>query len=89
MNREEYYTAPPDEVFNEIKSQAIKLWQTYDNEFGYVDEKTGRIEHIQNIRDNTCYIVAMFDGNNTTKLLGMVKGEAKEWLEDLLFNNQT
>ena len=89
MDREQYYTAPKQEIFEAIKTASIKLWQTYDNEFGYVDEKVDRIKDIRNIRDNTCYMVAMFDRNNQFKLFGMVEGEAETWLEDLLQNNNT
>lgn len=89
MNREEYYTAPIDEVFETIKQASIKLWQTYDNQFGYATEKVSRIKDIENVKDNTCYMVAMFDSSNQQKLLSMVDGNAKTWLEDLLYNNQT
>ncbi len=89
MNREELYTAPSAEIFEGVKAASIKLWQTYDNQHGYVDEKVSRIEKIINFKDNTTFIVAMFDSSNQNKLLGMVEGEAKVWLEDLLHNNQT
>ena len=89
MNCEEYYTAPSDEVFNGIKEASIKLWQTYDDQFGYATEKVSRIKDIRNIKDNTCYMVAMFDFHNQQILFSRVKGEAKVWHEDLLFNNQT
>ncbi len=89
MDHEQYYTAPPQKIFDEVKSASIKLWQTYDNEFGYVDEKVDRIKDIQNIRDNTCYMVSMFDHINQNKLLDLVEGETREWIEDLLFNNET
>ncbi len=89
MNREEYYTAPPDEVFNSIKDASVKLWQTYDDRHGYATEKVSRIKDITNFKDNTCFIVAMFDASNQQKLLASVDGEAKTWLNDLLHNNQT
>jgi hypothetical protein len=28
-----------DEMFNEVRSLVTKLWSTYDNKYGYVDEK--------------------------------------------------
>jgi hypothetical protein len=89
MNQEEYYTAPSDAVFEGIKTASIKLWQTYDDQFGYATDKVNMIKNIKNIKDNTCHMVAMFDSKNHGKLLQMVEGEAKAWLEDLLFNNQT
>lgn len=48
----DYYKAPSQEVFEDIKKNAIKIWKTYDNEFGYVDEKVNRIKDIQNVSDN-------------------------------------
>lgn len=88
MTQDEY-TAPEQEIFDEIKSKAIKLWNTYDNTYGYVDEKVSRIKNITNFKDNTCYIVAMFDSNNQQKLLNMVNEKTKIWLEDLLNFSKT
>ncbi len=73
-----YYTPPSDMIFHEIKTKAIELWQTYDNEFGYVDEKLGTIKNITNLRDNFMYIVAMFDMQNQRKLADMLSEKAKE-----------
>lgn len=89
MNQKEYYTAPSDEVFNTIKEASIDIWNTYDDSFGYATEKIDRIKNIPNFKDNTCYMVAMFDGENCQKLLTSVGGETKNWLDDLLNNNQT
>lgn len=84
MNSVEYYIAPKEEIFNEIKAKAIAIWQTYDDTYGYATEKLDRIKNIQNIKDNACYIVAMFDTWNQNRLFYMVDGEAKAWLDDLL-----
>ena len=84
MTTEEYYTAPKQEVFEEIKSKAIEIWETYDNQFGYVDEKVNQIKDIKNIRDNTAYMVAMFDLDNQIKLLSKVNAETRDWLIRLL-----
>lgn len=66
-----YYVAPSDEIFEEMKRLAIQIWQTYDNTYGYVDEKVGRIKDIGNIKDNFMYIYAMFDYENQWKLRSM------------------
>ena len=63
-----YYTAPSDEIFEEVKQKAIEVWSGYDNQYGYVDEKVGQIKDIKNIQDNVMFIVAMFDSNNQKKL---------------------
>src|SRR3990167_8945290 len=79
-NQENYYKAPTQEIFDEIKEQATKIWQTYDNQFGYVDEKVNRIKNIQNFADNAMHIVAMFDVNNQRRLLSLVDQETKDFI---------
>lgn len=61
-----------DEVFNELKEKAIEIWKTYDNEFGYVDEKLSMIEPIQNVKDNFGTFIGMFDIHNQRKLYDAV-----------------
>jgi hypothetical protein len=84
----DYYKAPAQEVFDDIKTNAIKIWQTYDNTYGYVDEKVNRIKDMENISDNAWYIVAMFDYQNQEKLLYAVKDPAKKFLIQLLFDGR-
>lgn len=86
MNREKYYIAPSDEIFHDIKEAAIKIWHTYDDEDNYATKKINRIKDIQNIRDNACFIVAMFDSVNQLKLLLMTSGPTKIWLHDMICN---
>ena len=85
METKDLYIAPSDEIFNEIKTKAIQIWETsYNNTYGYVDEKVLQIKKITNFKDNATFIVAMFDSSNQNRLLIIVEGEAKTWLEDLL-----
>lgn len=87
MKSEQYYITPPQKVFDEIKENAIKIWQTYDNQFGYVDEKVNRIKDIKdikNFKDNAWYIVAMFDSNNQMKLVSMVSEETADMILDAI-----
>lgn len=82
MNKKfDYYSPPPDEIFEDIKENAIKIWQTYDNEFGYVDEKVNRIKDLKNTSDNAWFMVAMFDYRNQAKLLGMVQPKTRIMLQ--------
>ena len=76
----DYYTAPPQEVFDEIKEQSIKLWQTYDNTHGYATEKISRIENLENIKDNAWYIVAMFDSGNQMKLMRATTETTRDYI---------
>lgn len=78
LNPRIYYTPPPNGCFNELKKEAIKLWKTHDNTYGYVDEKVERIERIQNVSDNFMYIVAMFDNNHHTKLAQLLTEDTRK-----------
>lgn len=78
----DYNKTPSDEVFEDIKSNAIKIWYSYDNTYWYADEKVSRIIDIPNYRDNVRYIYQMFDINNQMKLNTMVWDEAKELIKE-------
>lgn len=84
MTREQYYTAPSDEVFDDIKQNAIKIWQSYDDTYGYATSKIDRIKDIANVQDNAWYIVAMFDIHNQRKLLTMVTPETARLIADAM-----
>ena len=55
---------PTEEIFNEMKAIASKIWNTYDNTYGYVNEKLDRINSIENFQDNTMVFYRMFDHQN-------------------------
>lgn len=87
MTQEEYYTAPKQEVFDEIKAAAIKLWPMVDSDndkYGYATDKINRIKDIENVQDNAWYIVAMFDSNNQRKLITMLSPETAAIVEDVI-----
>jgi len=86
MTPEEYYTAPPDHVFEEIRQAAIKIWQEYDDTYGYATGKIETIRNIGNVQDNAWFIVAMFDARNITKLLDMVSDETAAMIRDAIEN---
>lgn len=75
---DDYYTAPSDAVFEEIKARAIEIWQTYDDTYGYATEKIERVKSITNVKDNWGFIVGMFDSPNQQKLLAKLSPEARE-----------
>lgn len=76
----DYYSAPPQEVFEDIKKCATDIWNTYSDQFGYRSEKLDRIKDLENVSDNAWYIVAMFDGSNQAKLFMRVKPETRVYL---------
>jgi len=82
MSTFDYYTTPPQEIFDDIKAQAINIWNTYDDTYGYRTEKVTRVNAIENVRDNAWFIVAMFDGDNIRKLISMVRPETAEMIID-------
>jgi len=59
---------PSQEIFEDMKKAAIDIWLTYDNEFGYVDEKLGTVNSLTNIKDNAMVFYRMFDHNNQSKM---------------------
>jgi hypothetical protein len=79
-----YYQAPADSLFEEMKTQAKALWNSYDNRFGYATEKIGRIDDLENISDNYMYIFAMFDRSNQRLLANVLSTEAKAALLERL-----
>jgi hypothetical protein len=93
LNNMKYYDAPEDSQFNELKEKAIEVWKTYDNRFGYADEKINRIKDISNVGDNFMFIVAMFDDENQRKLASKLSDETREAVRERMvaggnpFNN--
>jgi len=77
---DKYYEAPSDEIFEEIKREAINIWKTYDDTYDYATGKINRIKDITNISDNAMFIVAMFDNSNRRKLLGNLSKEAEDFI---------
>jgi len=74
---DKYYEAPSDEIFEEIKKEAIKIWKTYDDTYGYASGKIDRIKDIGNIQDNAMSIISMFDSSNIAKLLVNLSPDAR------------
>lgn len=77
-----YYTPPENHVFDEVKRECIKLWEKYDNTYGYVDSKVNRIKDLENVSDNFMYMVAMFDFINQTKLSYNLSASANKAIAD-------
>lgn len=73
--------AVSDELFNELKNAALEIWQTYDNTYGYVDEKIAMM-NFPNVKDNYGTIIGMFDIHNQRKLYDKVSDEAKALIDD-------
>ena len=77
-----YYTAPSDDIFEEVKKEAMKIWAEYEDP--YKSEKINTIKDLKNVSDNVMYIIAMFDWVNQHKLARRLSPETKEAIFDRL-----
>lgn len=84
MNKLDYYKAPSQEIFEDIKRGCLEIWGTYDDAYGYASEKKDVVNRFDNIRDNCLTMVAMFDVHNMKRLLRIVSEPSCEWLEPFL-----
>lgn len=76
-------TAPSKQIFDEMKAAAIAVWtENYSDEFGYVTEKTDRINSINNIEDNAMVFFRMFDWVNQGKMIDKLGPEAINYINE-------
>lgn len=73
---------PSQEIYNEMKSIATQIWETYDNQYGYVTEKLNYINRIDNIQDNAMVFYRMFDNNNQETFRANASNEVLEYIEN-------
>ena len=71
-----------DKTFEELRAEAIKIWQTYDDTYGYASEKINYINSFGNVKDNYGTIIGMFDSDNQAKLFNAVGDEARRLISD-------
>lgn len=69
MSESMFYTAPSDTIFNEMKSLALQIWETYDDTHGYATEKKEIVNSLENIGSNFMTIYQMFDFINQSRLI--------------------
>lgn len=80
-----YYTAPSDEMFEEVKREAMELWKIVDTDndkYGYATEKINRIKDIANVQDNFMYMIAMFDIDNQSQLASKLSYDTRQAIRD-------
>jgi len=65
-----------------MKQVANDIWNTYDNQYGYVDEKVSRINSIENIQDNAMVMYRMFDWMNQRKFRDMVSTDTLDYINN-------
>ena len=71
-----------NKLFNELREEAIKIWSTYDDTYGYASEKINYINSFGNVGDNYGTIIGMFDSTNQRKLFNNVSSEAQKLITD-------
>ena len=75
--------APSKQIFDEMKAAAIAVWtENYSDEFGYVTEKTDRINSINNIEHNAMVFFRMFDWTNQGKMMNKLGPEAINYINE-------
>jgi hypothetical protein len=60
METKIYYKPPKQECFDDLKSACIRYFKTFDNDFGYADEKIKTLESLENVGGNFMTMVKMF-----------------------------
>jgi hypothetical protein len=75
---------PSIEIFNEMRAAATQIWNTYDNQFGYVTEKLNRINSLENIQDNAMVFYRMFDWENQTTFKTLVSESTLNYIKNNL-----
>lgn len=82
-----YYTAPPDEAFEEVRAAALEVWGQYKGSpGGYYEEKAGRVRGMQNIKDNFMTLLAMFDTHNQRMAVRQLSEATKEELRSRMLD---
>lgn len=76
------HETPSLEIFNEIKEAAKKIWNTYDDTYGYVTEKHSIIDAIANYEDNVMIAYRMFDFINQSKMRDILSSEALDYIKN-------
>ncbi len=75
MSEKLFYTAPSQEIFEEMQKLAIEIWNTYDDTHLYATTKVNHVIMIQNKGSGFMAIFQMFDVNNQTKILNKASPE--------------
>ena len=83
-----YYIAPDQDIFEEVKSKCMEIWDTYDDEYGYASQKKNQID-VENVSDNFMYMIARFDSQNQRKLSSVLSEESKKQIRDRMLDGGT
>jgi hypothetical protein len=67
-----------DEVFNEVKTLVTNIWNQYDNQFGYVDEKMDVVNELPQEWISVIQMIRMFHFVIQRKIFKTLSQEANE-----------
>ena len=67
-----------DEIFNEVKGLVTQIWETYDNTFGYVDEKMSIVNSLPQEWDSIILMIRMFHVHLQMKILENLSKETSD-----------
>lgn len=84
-----YYTPPEDDIFYEVRDEAIELWKEVDSDndkYGYASSKINKIKDIENVSDNFMYIIAMFDDSNQRILADRLSTAARKAIRERMLD---
>lgn len=81
-----YYTAPSEQVFQDLKLAVLSVWNSKSNDGGYRDEKIAKIKEIENIRDNFMTLLGMFDIQNQRQAIEKCSEATKQEIAVRLFD---
>ena len=67
-----------DEIFNEVRSLVTRLWNKYDNQFGYVDEKMETVNSLTKEWTSVIQMIRMFHMLIQRKIYETLSQDANE-----------
>lgn len=86
MTPEQWDTAPPQHIFDEIKEVALGIWvgvgSNRDSDVEYRNDKIGRVRAMKNAGSSAWAICQMFHCEYREKLIHMLSPEAAEMVRD-------
>ena len=78
------HETPSQEIFDEMKEIATKIWETYDNTYWYVDEKLEKINSLENYQDNAMVMYRMFDQVNQMMMHYKLSQNSRDYINNNL-----
>jgi hypothetical protein len=74
------FRPPRQIIFDEIKGACIDMWNTYDNTWGFVDEKLALVEQIHNHGGDVMLLLNMFNPNMKEFIIKNLSPDAKDYI---------